>query len=153
MIRRAKPGELGDRIRAALRHRNNKGRDKLNQTSLAEASGITRASLSDLITGKSKDMKASTALLMAAVLGVRPEWLTFGSGEMVDPIRDLQLTARQRAVLEATTKMTPNQQQQLLQHCTKIVEENEQVRQAMEPKYPVPGAIRPPKKGRAAASK
>lgn len=123
---------------------NSRSRERLNQTQLAELSGITRASLSDLITGKSKDMKAATALLMAAALGVRPEWLTFGTGAMRDPLRDLQLGARQRGVLETMARMTANQQTQVHQLCAKIIEENEHVRAAMEPKYVLPGAIKPP---------
>lgn len=68
--------ELKDRIRAARKHAN------LSQVQLAQATGMTQASISDLERGKSR--ATSFATQIATVCGVSPRWLAEGHGGMLD---------------------------------------------------------------------
>lgn len=68
---------LAERLDAAIKHRNCKPAD------VARACGIAPASMSDLLSGKSKSMKAETALRATDFLCVRPHWLILDLGPML----------------------------------------------------------------------
>lgn len=68
---------LKDRLRIALQESRFEGGSEL-----ARAIGITPASVSDWLTGKTLTMKAETATRTARALQVNPLWLSTGEGPM-----------------------------------------------------------------------
>ena len=66
---------IGDRIAEILREDPSK-----KQSALAEACGVTRASVSDWISGKSKTLKPENLVAAADYLGVELRWLANGTG-------------------------------------------------------------------------
>ena len=66
--------ELKDRISARMLVRQCKAAD------LARACGVKPPSVSNWLSGKTKELKGETLLRAAAFLEVNPEWLAYGSG-------------------------------------------------------------------------
>jgi transcriptional regulator with XRE-family HTH domain len=54
------------------------------QTALARASRVSKPSVNDWLSGKTKALKAETLVLAAEFLHVRPRWLALGEGPMRD---------------------------------------------------------------------
>ena len=74
---------LADRLRDSLE------RASKTPADLAKAAGISGSSVSDLLSGQSKTMKARTLLLAAQLLEVRPWWLLEGKGPRAREAGDL----------------------------------------------------------------
>lgn len=66
----------GERLQAAMQH------GELNQVELATRTGVSQQNISRLIRGKSNG--SIYTVRFAKACGVRPEWLEFEQGEMVD---------------------------------------------------------------------
>lgn len=77
---------LQDRMSEALQHRQSTASNpnNVNQAELARACGVQPPSVSDWFSGKTKSLRADTALRAAAYLRVRPEWLSDGRGPMIE---------------------------------------------------------------------
>lgn len=58
---------------------------EMSQAELARKSGVTRAAISNVVNGISKNFSADVALKVARVLQVDPYWLILGEGR---PIKD-----------------------------------------------------------------
>jgi transcriptional regulator with XRE-family HTH domain len=54
------------------------------QATLARASRVSKPSVNDWLSGKTKALKAETLVLAAEFLNVRPRWLALGEGPMRD---------------------------------------------------------------------
>lgn len=68
--------ELKDRISEALHHA------RKSPTQVAKETGLSDSALSQLLTGKTKTLKAETAVSLCTATGVRTEWLVTGQGQM-----------------------------------------------------------------------
>lgn len=97
---------IGERVRALRIMRG------MKQATLAKAAGIKPPSLSQIETGRTKTLKASTILRIAAALDTNPSFLMSGTGspEMADApnpndeeVMEVMrgMTAKQRAALLA----------------------------------------------------
>lgn len=69
---------LADRVRTALAFRN------MSQADLAREIDVAQPSVNNWATGETKSLRAEVAVKAAKALGVRVEWLVFGSGPMLD---------------------------------------------------------------------
>lgn len=69
---------LADRIKMALAFR------RMSQADLAREIDIAQPSVNNWATGETKSLRAEVAVKAAKALGVRVEWLVFGSGPMLD---------------------------------------------------------------------
>lgn len=67
---------LGDRLKQARKHA------KLSQAALADKTGVTQQTISNIEQGIQD--KSTDIVQFAIACGVRPEWLAIGQGEMVD---------------------------------------------------------------------
>jgi len=70
---------FGERLRMARR------KAGLTQKQLGDAVGMTKGSISGLENGSSKNPSAGNLLPIAKALGVNPEWLLTGKGNMRPP--------------------------------------------------------------------
>ncbi|MGV3346378.1 XRE family transcriptional regulator [Enterobacteriaceae bacterium LUAb1] len=81
---------LAERLKSARKEK------KLSQKALGEAIGVSQAAIQKIEVGKAKETTKLTDL--ASILGVRPEWLSSGEGEMrsAEPsnIRETRLSAK-----------------------------------------------------------
>ncbi len=68
---------LAERLRKALTER-----PEITQADLARACAIKPPSVSDWLNGKTKRLSGSNLLAAARLLGVRPDWLATGKGQM-----------------------------------------------------------------------
>lgn len=68
---------LAERINVAL-----KGPPEVTQKALADACGIQPPSVSEWLSGRTKNMEGSNLLAAAKFLRVNPDWLATGKGEM-----------------------------------------------------------------------
>jgi len=71
--------ELHERIELAIQQSGK------SRSEIADEAGITQSALSQILTGKTKDLKAKNAIGISKATGVRIEWLVDESG----PMRDL----------------------------------------------------------------
>lgn len=91
---------LASRIRDALEKR-----EGANQSALAKACNVSRATVTDWLNGDIKELKADSLLRAAGFLGVRPEWLLWDEA----PMRPQALTADERELLALWRKMDDDQ--------------------------------------------
>jgi transcriptional regulator with XRE-family HTH domain len=89
--------DIGLRLRHARKLR------KLTQDELAQRTGITQASVSDLERGESKSFRGATLVSMARVLNVRAEWLSQGKAPMER--KDVPLSDEALAVAQAWDRL------------------------------------------------
>lgn len=68
---------LAERIKIAL-----KGPPKVTQKALADACGVQPPSVSEWLSGRTKNMEGANLLAAAKFLRVNPDWLATGRGEM-----------------------------------------------------------------------
>ena len=75
---------LAERIKIAL-----KGPPKVTQKALADACGVQPPSVSEWLSGRTKNMEGANLLAAAKFLRINPDWLATGKGEMrsSDPIK------------------------------------------------------------------
>lgn len=69
---------LKERMEKALQHA------RTTQAALASACGVKPPSVSDWLSGKTKSLRGSTAVLAAKHLGVRVDWLVANKGPMLE---------------------------------------------------------------------
>lgn len=86
--------ELHERIELAIQQSGK------SRSEIADEAGITQSALSQILTGKTKDLKAKNAISLSKATGVRIEWLVDESG----PMRDL---ARVPGVLTTKDDVAP----------------------------------------------
>ncbi|MCX8017659.1 MAG: helix-turn-helix transcriptional regulator [Rhodocyclaceae bacterium] len=93
---------LAERLRLALEQAG------MSQAELARRIGVTPGAVSLWLSGETKTLKASNAVLLAKHLGVNPEWLATGRGQMrehaAEPVEagaELVPVARVQLKLEA----------------------------------------------------
>ncbi|MDX8402516.1 MAG: helix-turn-helix transcriptional regulator, partial [Mariprofundaceae bacterium] len=76
---------FGERLK---KERNERG---LTQSALAKKAGVTKATISALELGYSKQASAEVLLKLSRALGVNPEWLVTGKGpRRIEPSADGQ---------------------------------------------------------------
>lgn len=97
---------LGERLEKAL------AASEKTQTELAAALGISKASVSDWITGKTKNIRMANLVTAAKILDVRTEWLASGKGEM----RASGLTADEQRLLSLFRRMDSERQEETLRY-------------------------------------
>ncbi|AEJ02196.1 helix-turn-helix domain protein [Nitrosomonas sp. Is79A3] len=68
---------LAERLKIAL-----KGPPEVTQKALADACGIQPPSVSEWLSGRTKNMEGANLLAAAKFLRVNPDWLATGKGEM-----------------------------------------------------------------------
>lgn len=88
---------FSDRLAFALEHAGKKPVD------LANALDVSRAAISQLLSGASKGMKPEHLVAAARYLGVRIEWLA--TGEL--PMQSRCLSARHRQLLDYADELPP----------------------------------------------
>lgn len=69
---------LSERLTAAMQHKGT-----TNKSEVARAGGVTASAISQILTGHTKTLKSSTALLIAEFCGVSARWLSDGVGQML----------------------------------------------------------------------
>ncbi len=62
--------------------------ESLSQRGLAELAGLSNAYVHILESGSIKQPSAGKLKRLADALGVRPEWLAYGTGDMRGPVND-----------------------------------------------------------------
>lgn len=60
--------------------------ERFNRADLQNACGVTKASVSDWFTGKTKSLKGDTLVAAAAYFGVSASWLGDGKGQKREPL-------------------------------------------------------------------
>ena len=88
---------FSDRLAFALERAGKKPVD------LAKSLQISRAAVSQLLSGASKSMKPEHLVAAARYLGVRIEWLATGE----EPMQSRSLSARHRRLLDYADKLPP----------------------------------------------
>jgi transcriptional regulator with XRE-family HTH domain len=73
---------LAERIALAVRYA------RTTQSSLAQAVGISGPSINQWFSGKTKSIEYGNAVKAGAFLGVNPDWLATGEGQMLDDDKD-----------------------------------------------------------------
>lgn len=97
---------LHDRLLLALREK------QMKAAHLAKACDVSRATVSDWLSGKTKEISGRSLILATKALQVEPLWLLNGRGPMrpepsIDP--GPALTPRQRALLDLYESLTDDQ--------------------------------------------
>lgn len=93
---------LAERIRAALHE------SGLTQAELARSCSVSGATVNDWLSGKTKTLRASTAIAAAAALKVDIAWLESGKGS-VAPKGNIATTPRPVMVVEDDTPLTDDE--------------------------------------------
>jgi transcriptional regulator with XRE-family HTH domain len=81
---------LSDRIHVALH------RAGLKQAELARLAGVSRQTINDWTHDRAKNIRGANLLAACKVLGVRPEWLASGKGEMLPEEGSIPLEYEER---------------------------------------------------------
>lgn len=93
---------LADRIRTARRAAG------LSQAQLGKAVGISRAAISLWESGDTKNLKGANLLKAARALGVSPDWLETGKGEMAPALQEVPVPALSQIPIVGTTQAGPD---------------------------------------------
>ena len=94
---------LAERIKHALALRN------MNQSQLALKMGLSRSAISLWLSSETKDLSATNALKLAAVLKVNPFWLVLGTGP-IELSASMNFTQDQMQLLTTYGSLTEKSQ-------------------------------------------
>lgn len=97
---------MGQRIRLLREKRD------MNQKQLAEASEITRATISRIETGKVKEVKSEALMKLAGALGVTVDYLV-GKSEEMSPDDIIRADTRMKDVLSDMYHLGPSRRQEV----------------------------------------
>jgi transcriptional regulator with XRE-family HTH domain len=107
--------DLGLRVKQS---RKSKG---LSQVEVCKKISITQPSLSAIEAGQVDELKGSTLLNLSACLGVSPQWLETGKGDM-DPARTGSLISDEVALVDAFRRANSKTRRAVLLMLQTIVE-------------------------------
>ena len=91
----------------------------LTQVKLASKAGVKQASISEIETGQTKTLRGTTLLNIAEVLGVNPEWLAHGRGQM--DAHESPLPADAIALARQWLKLTPEVRRSVAEMISQMV--------------------------------
>ena len=70
---------LQDRLSAAMKYAG------IDQATIVKTLKVSRAAVSQWVNGPTKEIKSKHAMQLAFMLGVNPDWLAYGKGDMLGP--------------------------------------------------------------------
>lgn len=83
------------------------GPPKIKQTDVARACGVDASTVNDWVSGRSKTIKGENLIAVARFLGVSPEWLATGRGNMRPSEEDVNFSPVRAGTASQTERIDP----------------------------------------------